>query len=56
MRGIDLLSPELTVSMNVLSMLRSPSSMPSPKAMKSTATLFFLSFLARRTMYFSSAP
>ena len=49
------LSAVLTFSMKVLRILRSPSSIPSPNTMKSTATLFFLSRLASLTMNFSSA-
>ena len=51
----DQLSLLFTLSTKVLRILRSPSSMPSPKATKSTATLFFLRRLASLIMNFSSA-
>lgn len=50
------LSPCDTFSMKALSTLACASSTASPNATISTATLFFFSFFASLTMFFSSAP
>lgn len=50
------LSPCDTFSMNALRTVACASSTASPNATISTATLFFFSFFASLTMFFSSAP
>ena len=48
------LSPLDALSTNAFNTLFSPSSIPSPNATMSIATLFFFSFFASLTMFFSS--